>query len=185
MSLVSWKRDMPPLTKPMLQHCTAHLPICDCGTMVLFLSQSGENSSPISASRSPCTKNSSMQRDVHWWCTSHALDGCDTSAECSSRHSVRVLSKLQEDRDMRGEREREHLRGWVAILKGKKLALNLALNLAHFPILIHHVPDSEGQNGLKHPLFTVCLSGFSSQFISRFSSQFFFPFRIDAQDQVA
>ena len=41
------------------------LPICDCGTIVLWRSQRGEYSSPISASRSPWTKNSSMHRDVH------------------------------------------------------------------------------------------------------------------------
>ncbi len=35
-------------------------PICDWGTMVLCLSHSGEYSRPISASRSPCLKNSSM-----------------------------------------------------------------------------------------------------------------------------
>lgn len=33
--------------------------------------------------------------DVHWWCTSHRLAGCETSQEWSSRQSTFVLSKLE------------------------------------------------------------------------------------------
>ena len=71
------------------------LPIWDCGTMVLCLSQRGEYSSPSSASRSPWLKNSSMHLEVHWWWNSHLLAGWDTSQEWSSRHRTLVLSKLK------------------------------------------------------------------------------------------
>lgn len=68
--------------------------------MVLWRSHNGEYSSPISASRSPCLKNSSMHLDVHWWCTPHLLAGCDTSQECKRRQSTFVLSKLKRRRHL-------------------------------------------------------------------------------------
>ena len=71
------------------------LPICDCGTIVLWRSQRGEYSRPRSASRSPCTKNSSIHLDVHWWCRSHRFAGWETSQECNTKQRTFVLSKLQ------------------------------------------------------------------------------------------
>ena len=70
-------------------------PICDCGTMVLCLSQSGEYSSPSSFSLSPWTKNSSIHRAVQRWWSPQRLAGCDTSQECSIRQRTFVLSKLK------------------------------------------------------------------------------------------
>ena len=72
-----------------------HLPICDCGTMVLCRSHRGEYSRPSSASRSPWLKNSSMHRDVHWWWRSQRFAGWETSQECNIRLRTLVLSKLK------------------------------------------------------------------------------------------
>ena len=90
-------------------------PIWDWGTMVLCLSHRGENSKPLSRSISPCLKNSSMHREVHWnmigwcflfyiwlscdwlitwWCRSQVLAGWETSHVCSSRLRTRVLSHV-------------------------------------------------------------------------------------------
>ena len=70
-------------------------PICDWGTMVLCLSQSGEYSRPSSFSLSPWTKNSSIHRAVQRWWSPQRLAGCDTSQECSIRQRTFVLSKLK------------------------------------------------------------------------------------------
>ena len=79
------------------QYLRQSLPIWDWGTMVFFLSQRGENSSPCSCSMSPCLKNSSMHLEVHWWCKSHLLAGWETSQEWRSKLSTRCLSKLYKE----------------------------------------------------------------------------------------
>ena len=63
---------------------------------MVFLSQRGEMSRPISLSLSPCLKNSSMHLAVHSLCSSHSLVGWDTSAECSNRHITSVFFTLSQ-----------------------------------------------------------------------------------------
>ena len=61
----------------------------------MFLSQRGDTSRPISFSRSPWLKNSSMHLAVHSRCRAQHLVGWDTSALCRTMHITFVLSMLE------------------------------------------------------------------------------------------
>ena len=64
---------------------------------MVFLSQRGEMSSPISLSLSPCLKNSSMHLAVHSLCRSQSLVGWDTSTACSNKHITSVFLRLERE----------------------------------------------------------------------------------------
>jgi len=78
----------------------SRIPICDSGTSVLFLSQRGEHSLPASLSLSPCWKNSSKRREIHWWCSTHGLQGWEMSAICNNRQSTLERWSLSDSWDI-------------------------------------------------------------------------------------